>query len=33
LAPAIEQAAGMPPRASILLPLANAGGYKAKRRF
>ena len=23
----------MPPRASILLPLANAGGYRAKRRF
>jgi hypothetical protein len=22
----------MPPRASILLPLANAGGYRAKRR-
>ena len=22
----------MPPRASILLPLANTGGYRAKRR-
>ena len=29
---AIEQAGGMPPRASILLPSANAGGYRAKRR-
>jgi hypothetical protein len=32
LAPAIGQAGGMPPRASILVPSANAGGYSVKRR-
>jgi hypothetical protein len=29
--PAIEQEGGMPHPVSILLPSANAGGYRAKR--
>ena len=32
LGAAIEQAGGTPPRASNLLPSANVGGYRAKRR-
>jgi hypothetical protein len=32
LAPAIEQADGMPPPASTLPPSANVAGYRGKRR-